>query len=177
VLAIAAATAPPAGAATPFVWLTPTVPPVAWNQITLPTRIAVLSIPPLFHVVQGDANAVSAAQADSHGDYLAYVNATPKQGGESLANWASFRAEHLRDESAASVRSIAAAKNLPFRGGRGSCLIDLYVTRVKHHSYREIACYVQGRTSGSVIVAAAPPSQWARVGRLLERVVATYQVR
>jgi hypothetical protein len=176
-LAVAVAIAPSAASASPFAWLTPTAAPASWKQITLPTKIAVLSIPPQLHTAQADANAVSADQKDSHGHFLAYVNATPKQGSESLTNWPSFRAEHLRDESAVSVKSIATAKDVPFRGGRGSCLMDVYVTKVKHNAYREIACYVQGRTGGSVIIAAAPPSQWAKVGPVLERVVAAYRAR
>jgi hypothetical protein len=177
VLALAATTAPVCAAAGPFAWLSPSVPPAGWKQITLPTKVGVLSIPPLLRLVKGDPNAVSAAQTDSRGNFLAYVNATPKEGSESLANWSSFRLSHLREETAASVRTIAAAKNLPFRGGHGSCVIDVYVTRVKHHAYHEIACYVSGAKAGSVVIAAAPPTQWARVSKTLERVVASYRVR
>ena len=43
--------------------------------------------------------------------------------------------------------------------------------------YQEIACLVQGRTSASVIVAAAPAATWAQASPLLLRAVAAYQVR
>jgi hypothetical protein len=155
----------------------PAAPPAGWKQLTLPTKVAVLSVPPGLRLVKGDANAVTAAELDSHGNYLAYANATPQEGSESLANWASFRIGHLREESAVSVRTIATAKNVPFRGGRGSCVIDVYVTRVKHHAYHEIACFVKGARAGSVVVVAASPAQWARSGATLERVVAAYRAR
>ena len=64
-----------------------------------------------------------------------------------------------------------------FRGGTGSCVIDTYLTRIGHHHYQEIACLAQGRTSGSVIVAAAPAAQWANASPVLFRAVAAYQVR
>jgi hypothetical protein len=64
-----------------------------------------------------------------------------------------------------------------FRGGTGSCVIDQYVTRIGAHRYQEIACLVQGRTSASVIVAAAPAATWAQASPLLFRAVAAYQIR
>jgi hypothetical protein len=137
----------------------------------------VLAYPPALHRVHADPGSVSAALIDPRGDYLAYLNVTPKQGQERLATWPEFRLERLRDESARSVHEDARALDLPFRGGTGSCVIDDYVTRVKHHHYREIACFVQGSRSGDVVVAAAPPSQWSRFGALLERAVASFRIR
>ena len=66
----------------------------------------------------------------------AYLNATPKQGTETLANWSRFRPEHNRDEGDRSVRLIASANDLSFRSGRGSCVIDDYTT--SKATYREI---------------------------------------
>ena len=65
---------------------------------------------------------------------------------------------------------------LPFRGGRGSCVIDDYVTRVRGHHFREIACFVQGANASSVVVVAAPIALWSRNGPWLERVIAAYEV-
>ena len=68
------------------------------------------------------------------------------------------------------------AFGLPFRGGRGSCVLDDYRTRVKSHHYREIACFVQGRRHASVLIAAALESEWARAVKTLERAVDAYRV-
>jgi hypothetical protein len=175
-VALAAGTASLASASGPFAWLVPAAAPPAWKQMTLATGTAVLSVPPSLRRVESDATSVSAAHV-VNGQYLAYLNATPQQGAETLAGWPRFRVSHLRDESAASVRTIAASTNLPFLGARGSCLIDVYVTKVAHHRFQELACFVKGATSASVIVAAAPASRWARVAALLERAVAAYEAR
>ena len=55
-------------------------------------------------------------------------------------------------------------------------LRDDYLTGVKVHHYREIACFVQGRTTASVVVAAALESNWTRAAPLLERAVEAYRV-
>jgi len=44
-------------------------------------------------------------------------------------------------------------------------------------AFDEIACLVQGRTSASVIIAAAPAAQWAHARPQLLRAVAAYLVR
>ena len=83
----------------------------------------------------------------------------------------------LRSDDAASAHQDAAAQGVQFRGGTGSCVIDDYLTRIGAHHYQEIACLVQGRTSASVIVAAAPAATWAQARPLLFRAVAAYLVR
>ena len=83
----------------------------------------------------------------------------------------------LRSDDAASADEVDAAEGVKFRGGTGSCVIDDYVTRISGHHYEEIACLVQGRTSASVIVAAAPSAMWTRARPLLFRAVAAYLVR
>ncbi|MGH3198507.1 MAG: hypothetical protein ACRDNT_21910 [Streptosporangiaceae bacterium] len=151
--------------------------PASWPRLTLPDRTAVLAYPPSMHPVAGDKDAVSAARRDPAGAYLLYLNATPRQGAESLRGWAAFRLGLLRSDDAASARQDAAATGVSFRGGTGSCVLDDYITKTGVHHYREIACLVQGRTGASVIVAAAPAAQWAQAGPLLEQAVAAYQVR
>jgi hypothetical protein len=79
--------------------------------------------------------------------------------------------------STAVIIPAGLAIGLYFRGGTGSCLIDDYVTRIGAHHYQEIACLVQGRTSASVIVAAAPAAMWAQARPLLLRAVAAYLIR
>lgn len=157
--------------------LVPAAAPAGWPHLTLPNRTAVLSYPPSLRPVSGDTDAVSAAQVSSGGVFQLYLNATPRQGDEQLRGWAAFRLRLLTADDAASAHELAAAQDVTFRGGTGSCVIDTYVTRIGAHHYQEIACLVQGRASASVIVAAAPAATWAQASPLLLQAVAAYQVR
>jgi len=56
-------------------------------------------------------------------------------------------------------------------------VIDDYVTQEKAQHYREIACLAQGRTTASVIIAAAFESAWPTHIGLLQRVIRAWQVR
>ena len=136
-----------------------------------------LSYPPSLRRVAGDTDAVSAALLSPHGAFELYLNATPRQGAERQQHWAAFRLRLLRSDDAASAHEVSAAEDVKFRGGTGSCVIDAYVTRIGSHHYQEIACLVQGGTSASVIVAAAPAARWAQARPLLFRAVAAYLVR
>jgi hypothetical protein len=102
----------------------------------------------------------------------AFLNATPEQGPETLANWAHFRLQHNRGEDNTNVRLLASAKDLSFRFGRGSCVIDDYTT--SKATYREIACIVSSSRSTGVVVAAAPRELWAHQATTLERAVSTF---
>ena len=160
-----------------FPALVPAAAPAGWPHLTLPNRTAVLSYPPSLRPVSGDTDAVSAAQVSSGGVFQLYLNATPRQGDEQLRGWAAFRLRLLTADDAASAHELAAARDVTFRGGTGSCVIDTYVTRIGAHHYQEIACLVQGRASASVIIAAAPAATWAQASPLLLQAVAAYQVR
>jgi hypothetical protein len=151
--------------------------PPGWPQLALPNGTAVLSYPPSLRRLTGDADSVSAARLGPGGAFQLYLNATPRQGSERLQGWAALRLRLLRSDDAASARQDAAAEGIQFRGGTGSCVIDDYVTRIGGHHYEEVACLVQGRTSASVIVAAAPAARWAQARPLLFRAVAAYLVR
>jgi hypothetical protein len=157
--------------------LTPAAAPTSWPHLTLPGGTAVLSYPPSLRQIGGDTDAVSAARLSPGGTFQLYLNATPRQGTERLAHWAEFRLRLLRSDDAATAHEDAAAAGVKFRGGTGSCVIDDYVTRIGAHHYQEIACMVQGRTSASVIVAAAPAARWAQARSLLFQAVAAYLVR
>lgn len=143
----------------PFAWLRPGPPPAGWSTARLPDG-AILARPPGWRPIRTDPGTASAALMD-RGRLLGYLNATPRQGAESLANWAAFRPDHDREEGNRSVRVLAAGRGLPFRGGTGSCVQDRYVTSTGAR-YVELACLVVGRRSSAVIVAAAPPGQWSR---------------
>ena len=156
--------------------LHPVAAPAGWTRAALPNGTAVLSYPPALHLVAGDKGTISAAQLGPGGAFQLYLNATPRQGAETLAHWAAFRLRFLRDDSAASAHLDGAAQRVRFRGGTGSCVIDDYTTRIGAHHFQEIACLVQGRHTGSVIVAAAPAATWVQARSLLLRTVAAYQV-
>jgi hypothetical protein len=140
--------------------LRPAAAPASWQHVALPNGTAVLSYPPSLRRLAGDTDAVSAARFSPGGAFRLYLNATPRQGSERLQGWAAFRLRLLRSDDAASARQDAAAQGVKFRGGIGSCVIDDYLTRIGGHHYQEVACLVQGQTSASVIVAAAPAAAW-----------------
>jgi hypothetical protein len=157
--------------------LHPAAAPAGWPRAALPGGIAVLSYPPSLHPLPGDKGTVSAARTGLGGVLQLYLNATPRQGLETLARWAGFRLRFLRADNAAAAHLDAAAQGVRFRGGTGSCVIDDYLTKIGAHHYQEIACLVRGQTSASVIVGAAPAASWAKARPLLLRAVAAYQVR
>jgi hypothetical protein len=128
-------------------------------------------------LVTADRGAASAAQLSRTGAYLLYLNATPRQGDETTTNWAAFRLSHLRQDDARSAHELAAAAGVRFRGGTGSCVLDSYVTKVGAHHYTELACLVTGSRSSSVVVAAAPTSNWSHAASLLDRAVAAFSVQ
>ncbi len=174
VVAVAVAGRSPGGAFPP---LHPAAAPAGWPHLTLPGGTAVLSYPPSLRPLAGDKSAVTAAQLSAGGRYQLYLNATPRQGAETLRGWAAFRLHHLLSDHAAAAREVAAAQGVKFRGGTGSCVIDHYRTRIGAHHFQEIACLVQGHTSASVIVAAAPTATWAQARPLLFQAVGAYLVR
>ena len=155
----------------PFAWLHPASPPAGWTEARIAGG-ATLGYPPGWTPVKTDPGTASAALLSGSGRIDGYLNATPKQGAETLANWSRFRPQHNRGEDDQNVRLIASARNLKFRGGRGSCVIDTYTT--SKATYREIACLVSGRRSSAVIVAAAPVEHWNQQAATLRRAVSSF---
>jgi hypothetical protein len=144
--------------------------------VALPSRAA-LAYPPSFRPVGADPGSVSAAVEVSPGPYVAYLNATPREGPERLHGFADFRVRLLSDDHDESVRLEAAGERLAFQGGTGSCVIDRYVTRVGHHEYREIACLVvDAHGAGDVVVATALTSRWTRYERQLMTAVRAFSI-
>jgi hypothetical protein len=160
----------------PFRWLVPAPAPAGWKHAMPPTGSAVLAYPPSLSLIHGDSASVSVARRDKSGRILVYLNATPRQGAETLTNWVRFRIAHNQAEST-HVHKDAGVVGLRFLNGVGSCVIDHYVTRYHANHYREIACYVQGPTTASVVVAAALESEWTRALPVLERAVSAYRSR
>jgi hypothetical protein len=157
--------------------LKPTPTPSGWRLLVPRSGTSSLWYPPVMRPASGDPWSVTAELRDGKGTILAYLNAGPKSGPERMKTWATFRLDHLRDEHSHSVREEDRAAGLTFRGGRGSCVMDDYLTRVAVNHYREIACLVQGRTTASVIIAAALVRVWPKYAPRLERALEAYQVR
>jgi hypothetical protein len=156
-----------------FAWLRPSPPPRAWQTSQLPGGVARLAYPLGWQSIRSDPGTVSAAVRAPTEEIRGYLNATPRQGAETLSNWGSFRLDHNRDEGDVDVKPVASATNLRFRGGHGSCVIDTY-TSSTGRSYREVACIVAGARATTVVVGAAPPAQWSRQGPALERAISSF---
>ena len=155
----------------PFAWLRPASPPIGWN-VARTQGGAVLAYPPRWTPVKTDPGTASVALLAGGQRIDGYLNATPRQGTETLADWSRFRPQHNQDEGDRGVRLVAATTNGRFRSGRGACVVDTYTT--SKASYREIACLVSGPGSSAVVVAAAPTALWDQQAGRLERAVSSF---
>jgi hypothetical protein len=154
-----------------FAWLRPAPPPAGWRLARIPDGAA-LAYPPGWVAIRTDPGTASLALRGSDGRIDGYLNVTPRQGIETLANWSSFRPRKNRAEGERGVRLLAATRDVQFGSGRASCVIDSYTTSVA--SYEEIACLVSGPRS-SVVVAAAPSRLWRERSVALERAVSSFR--
>lgn len=172
VAALVVALSSPAGArANPaFSWLRPTAPAAGWKAATTSAG-ARLAYPPGWRSIETDAGTASAAPRRG-GVFRGYLNATPKAGGETLANWHRFRVAHLGEEGDHSIHQETAASGLSFRGGHGSCVMDTYSTSATR--FREIACIVAGAQRTTVVIAAAPVASWHAQAPVLEQAVTRF---
>jgi len=158
-----------------FRWLHPRPSPPGWKLARLPSGAATFAYPRTWRPIRTDPGTASVALLGPGRSIRGYLNLTPRQGAETLANWASFRIEHLGDEGSTDVRLIASAHGLSFRSGHGACVIDSY--RTSRARYREIACLVAGTRTRSVIVGAAPSNAWAQQAETIERAIAGLRTR
>jgi hypothetical protein len=163
----------PRRASGPFAWLRPASPPVGWQVARTPDGAA-LAYPPGWSAIKTDPGTASVALRGDGGRIDGYLNVTPKQGAETLANWRRFRPQKNRAEGARNVRLLAATSAAHFRSARGSCVIDAYTTSLA--TYEEIACLVSGAGSSNVVVAAAPVRLWQERSAVLERAVSSFAV-
>jgi hypothetical protein len=154
-----------------FAWLHSVPPPVEW-KVARAGNGARFSYPPAWRRIRTDPGTASVALLSSGGQILGFLNATPRQGGETLDNWIRFRPQHNRGEGDREVRVLAAVREARFRSGLASCVIDTYTT-IKAH-YREIACLVAGPNASTVVVAATPSALAAQEMTTLERAVTTF---
>jgi hypothetical protein len=131
-----------------------------------------LAYPPGWTPIETDPGTASVALLGAGGRINGYLNATPRQGTETLADWSRFRPRHNQGEGDRNERLLAATTSGRFRSGRGACVIDTYTT--SKASYREIACLVSGPGSSAVVVAAAPTAQWGQQAATLQRAVSSF---
>ena len=131
----------------------------AWGALRLRSG-AVLPYPLSWRRLAGDPGSASAALLIDDHTVRAYLNATPAQAGETLADWGTFRVQHNAAEGDRHVRLLSARIGFPFGAQRRSCVTDEYATRVT--SYRELACIVApaNGSQATVLVAAAQPDAW-----------------
>jgi hypothetical protein len=155
----------------PFAWLRPAPPPTGWKVARI-AQGSTLAYPPGWKPITTDRGTATVALLGGSEQIEGYLNATPKQGSETLANWSRFREDHNRGEGSRDVRLVASANNLSFRSGRGSCVIDSYTT--SKAAYREIACLVAAPNSSAVVVAAAPAELWHDQAATLQRAVSSF---
>lgn len=155
----------------PFAWLRPTSPPAGWSVARIANGAA-LAYPPGWSAIKTDRGTASRALLGSGGRIAGYLNVTPRQGTETLADWSRFRPDKNREEGDRDVHLMAATGGARFRLGRGSCVIDSYTTSIT--TYEEIACLVSSPTSSAVVVAAAPLTRWPQRSSVLERAVSSF---
>ena len=155
----------------PFAWLHPASPPAGWHVVRIPDGAA-LAYPPGWTAIKTDPGTASVALRGSGGRIDGYLNVTPKQGAETLANWSRFRPQKNREEGARKVRLLAATRAARLGSARSSCVIDDYATSLT--TYKEIACLVSGPGSGNVVVAAATTRLWNQLSPALERAVSSF---
>lgn len=157
-----------------FAWLSAHTAPDGWLTARIPSGAA-MSYPPDWKPIAGDRGTATVVLLRGHNGFLGYLNLTPRQGGETLANWPRFRTEHNRKEGDRHIATLAAASRRPFGEGHASCVKDSYATSSGAH-YIEIACLAAGRRGSVVIVGASPPHAWGRVSPQLERAISSLSV-
>ena len=155
----------------PFAWLHPAAAAAGW-KVARTAGGATFAHPAGWRPIKTDPGTASVALFGAGGRIDGFLNATPRQGDETLANWSRFRPRHNSGEGDRHESIVASTTNARFRSGRGSCVIDTYAT--SKATYREIACLVVGKHSTAVMVAAAPDALWDRQAATLERAVSSF---
>jgi hypothetical protein len=162
----------PGGGSRPpgFARLSPAPPPAGWRIVHIPSGAAV-AYPPGWTRIHGDPGTATVALLGTGHQIVGYLNLTPRQGAETVTNFAHFRVDHNGDEGDSAIRTLASATNRRFDGGHITCVQDSYATKTGAR-YVELACLVSGRSTVAV-VGAAPPQSWSRVSPLLQRAIST----
>lgn len=161
---------PVAGRGGPFRWLAQGRAPANWP----PTGVVAggsLPQPPGWQPIRGDRGSTSFVQRRA-GTIVGYLNATPRSGDETIANWARFRVAHNAQEGDRDIAALAEATGVGVGSARVSCVTDEYLTSLSR--YREIACLIAARRASTVVLGAAPPRDWSRQRPIIERAIAGF---
>jgi hypothetical protein len=162
----------PARPASQFAWLAPGPAPAGWPALHIAGG-AVLPYPRGWTQQHGDAGTGTVVLRTRQGEYLGFLNLTPRQGGETMQNWDRFRVAHNANEGDRHVVLLASAGRLRFRQGRGACIRDAYTTG-SGAKFIELACLIRGPHATSVVVGAAPPEAWAQSAPRLEQAISAF---
>src|SRR4051812_49514504 len=103
----------------PFAWLHPSSPPASWT-IARTAGGATFAYPPGWRPIETDPGTASVALLGRAGRIDGFLNATPKQGAETLANWSRFRPQHNNGEGDRHERIVDSTTDARFRAGHGS---------------------------------------------------------
>ncbi len=166
-----AAGSEPPPAARPFAWLRRAAPPPGWPTVRIEAG-ATMAYPAGWTTIHGDPGTASVALFGPAHRYLGYLNLTPKQGPETVANWGRFRVSHNAEEGDKRVIPLATATARRLGAATESCVEDAYTTTTDA-KYVEIACIIDGRAGTVVAVGATPPQEFGRIAPLLERAIAS----
>jgi len=153
----------------PFTALRAGAPPATWGVAWIPTGGA-LYYPPGWRLARGDVGTATAIRLGARHRIVGYLNLTPRQSTETLADWASFRVSHNIAEGNRDVKLEGVAYGVRFRTGSGTCVRDSYTTSSRAR-FIELACLVRGARATSVIIGAAPPQAWTLTSPLLYRAI------
>ena len=96
-----------------FAWLNPAPAPAGWPTVPIPSGAAV-SYPPGWSRIHGDPGTATVVLLGSGHQILGYLNVTPRQGPETLANFAHFRVDHNGDEGDHGITTLAATTKRRF---------------------------------------------------------------
>ncbi len=162
---------PTASSGGSFAWLARGPAPPGWPAIGVVAGGA-LPRPPGWRALNGDRGSVSFAELGAGGRIVGYLNATPRSGAETIANWTRFRVRHNVAEGDRDVRTLAGLTALRVGAARASCVTDDYRTSLSR--YRELACLIARPRASTVVLGAAPPSDWATQRPTIERAIAGF---
>jgi hypothetical protein len=101
----------------PFAWLRPASPPIGWKVARTPGG-AMLAYPPGWTPIKTDPGTASVVILGSGGQIDGYLNATPRQGTETLASWSRFRPQHNQGEGDRDERLVSATGGFAQDAGR-----------------------------------------------------------
>jgi hypothetical protein len=170
--AVPPVSAAPARSVAPFSWLSPGRVPAGWRLMRIPSG-ATAFYPPNWGEAHGDPGTATAQLLNASGGFVGYLNLTPRQSAETVANWRTFRPRHNAREGDRLVRLEGAAQGLRFRSGAGACVRDSYETQ-RAVRFIELACLGRGSRQAAVIVAAAPAAVWPRERQVLQQAIDSF---